>query len=522
MTSECEKNIIFATYRAKEMKIFSSDNIRQIDRYTIEQEGVSAQELISRVATGVATEIMARWRPTRPVIVFAGPGNNGADALAVAQKLSGQGFRPEVLLFNIGGNALSPDCRKVRDELRRSGSVALLEITDSITLPELTSAHIVVDGLFGTGLRESLTGGYQALVRYINESGATVVSIDVPSGLFSDWNPRTVNKNVIHADLTIAVQFPRLAFFFEENYALTGEYKVIDIGLSSKAIKSTRTKYHLVDRMDISHVLHPRAPFSSKADFGSAMIVAGSYGMMGAAVLAARGALRSGVGKVTVHSPRCGFNVLQSSVPEAMFEADKNDYVLSGCTPGESIAAVGIGPGLGTSDLTIKAVESIIQMSERPIVVDADALNCISRRPSLLNSLPPLSIITPHAGEFDRLFGAQSSTESRLLKAIEVSRQYNIIIVLKGRYTATVRPDGKVYFNSSGTPALATAGSGDVLTGVITSFMAQGLRPELAALTGVYIHGLAGEIAEDRAGEYGVVAGDVADCVGIAINSVIN
>lgn len=503
------------------MKVFTCDDIRQIDRYTIEQDGVSSRELIERVASGVATEIMTRWRPTRPITIFAGPGNNGADALAVAIKLARQGYHPEVLLFNIGGKALSDDCRAFRNELVKSTDISLTEITDSITLPELTKAHVVIDGLFGTGLREPLTGGFQALVRFINESGATVVAIDVPSGLFSDWNPLSINKNIIHADLTIAVQFPRLAFFFAEHHELVGEYKVIDIGLSAKAIRSTRTKYHYVEGLDISQVLHPRNPFSSKADFGSALLIAGSYGMMGAAVLAARGALRAGAGKVTVHSPRCGFNILQGSVPEAMFTADKNDLMVTGCTPPPSVNSIGIGPGLGTSELTVKAVETVIQTARQPIVIDADALNCISRRPALLNALPNLSIITPHAGEFDRLFGQHASSEARLLKAVEVSRQYNIIVVLKGHKTATVRPDGKVYFNSSGSPALATPGSGDVLTGVITAMLAQGLRPEIAALTGVYIHGLAGEIAHEQSGEYGATAGDIAKNIGVAINSVI-
>ncbi|MCH5345805.1 MAG: NAD(P)H-hydrate dehydratase [Muribaculaceae bacterium] len=504
------------------MKIFTSDDIRQIDRYTIKEEGVSSRELIKRVASGVVTEIISRWRPTRPITVFAGPGNNGADALEVARQLSQQGYHPEVLLFNIGGNALSRDCKAIRDELIVDNRVPLTEVIDNLILPELTSAHIIVDGLFGTGLREPLTGGFQALVRVINESRATVVSIDVPSGLFSDWNPLSINKNIIHADLTIAVQFPRLAFFMAENHELVGEYKVIDIGLSAHAIRSTRTKYHLIETNDIAHVLHPRNPFASKADFGNAMLIAGSFGMMGAAVVAAQGALRAGVGKLTVHAPRCGYPVLQTAVPEAMFAADNHETVLTECTPGDNFTAVAIGPGLGTHDYTLKAVETVIKTARHPIVVDADALNCIARRPALLNALPNLSILTPHAGEFDRLFGQHNNAEARLIKAVEMSRQYNVIIVLKGRYTATIRPDGKIYFNSSGTPALATPGSGDVLTGIILAMLAQGLRPEVAALTGVFVHGLAGEIACETMGEYGTTAGDVARATALAIKSIIS
>lgn len=504
------------------MKIFTTEDIRAIDRYTIEEDGVSSRELIKRVADGIASQIMSRWRPSRPLTIFAGPGNNGADALATAIVLSRQGYQPEVLLFNIGGNSLSRDCRAFRDELLEAGNIPFTEINESITLPELSRNHIIIDGLFGSGLREPLTGGFRALVRFINESGAVIVSIDVPTGLMGDWNPMSINKNIIHASLTLAIQFPRLSFFFGENDELVGEWKVLDIGLSPKAIRQTRTKYHLVEDYDVRCVLRHRGNFTSKADFGSAMLVAGSYGMMGAAVLAARGALRSGAGKVTVHAPRCGVSILQTAVPEAMVRPDKHDTVFTEYESKPTAFTIGIGPGLGTHDYTAKAVESIIKSASSPIVIDADALNCIQKRPSLLNSLPQLSIITPHAGEFDRLFGQQNSDEARLIKALEVSRQYNIIVVLKGRYTATVRPDGKVYFNSSGTPALATPGSGDVLTGVITSLLAQGLRPELAALSGVFIHGLAGEIAEEQHGEYGVTAGDVADNIGVAIRTIMN
>lgn len=510
------------------MKIFTTEDIRAIDRYTIDEEGVSSRELIGRVAEGVTCEILSRWRPSRPVTVFAGPGNNGADALAVSKMLYEQGFRPEVLLFNIKGNSLSRDCRACRDELLSLGNVNFIEVTDKMSVPELTPGHLVIDGLFGSGLREPLSGGFMSLVRHINESRATVVSIDVPSGMFGDWNPHSINRNIIHATLTIAIQFPRLAFFIPDNAELVGEWKVIDIGLSATAIRSTPTKYHLVETHDIRRVLRYRPNFSSKADYGDAVLYSGSYGMMGAAMLAAKGALRSGVGKITVHSPRCGFNVLQTGVPEALFQADKNDIIITDMTApaGRRYTAVGAGPGIGTHDQTMAALETLIKTSKVPLVLDADALNCIARRPALLNSLPDHSVITPHAGEFDRLFGqvpsGESTAESRFLKAVEVARQYNIIVVLKGRYTATIRPDGKVYFNSSGGPAMATPGSGDVLTGIMTSLMAQGYRSELAALTAVFIHGMAGDIAAERHGEYGVTAGDIADSTGIAINTIMN
>ncbi len=503
------------------MKIFTNEEIREIDRYTIDVEGVPSIELIERVAEGVVDEIASRWMPSKPVAVFAGPGNNGADALAVARLLIERGFAPSVYLFNIGGDRLSEDCIESRNRLMQLPDVDMHEIISNFSLPDLQRSHLVIDGLFGSGLREPLSGGFVSLVRYINESHATVVSIDVPSGMFGDWNGNSINRNIIHADLTFAIQFPRISFFLSDNEKLLGEWKILDIGLSRKAIAGTMPSFYLVEDDDVRRKLRPRSSFCSKADFGSAAIVAGSYGMMGAALLAVKSALRAGVGKVTAYSPRCGFNILQTSAPEALFTSDKNDIIITRINLSHDYNAIALGPGLGTHEATIEALDDFLASTKRPVILDADALNCIARRPSMLNNIPVLSIITPHAGEFDRMFGSHVDAESRLKKAVEVAHQYNIFIILKGRFTAIVRPDGRIYFNSSGTPAMATAGSGDVLTGIITSFLAQGYLPEIASIMGVFIHGRAGELAEEEHGLYGVTAGDIAANVGRAIKSII-
>ncbi len=502
------------------MKIFTTEHIRAIDRATIEDEGVSSSELIHRAAEGIAEVILKRFSPSRPTVIFAGPGNNGADALLVAKLLIEAGFRPHVLLFNFNGNSLSRDCNAAYRELLTVGlPFDLTEIRDRAEIPLLTPAHLVIDGLFGTGLRDPLSGGFTMLARTISESGATVVAIDVPSGMFSDWNARIIARNVVHADLTLCIQFPRLSFFLADNDRLVGEWQVIDIGLSRKAIEETPAKFYYVEREDIQAVLRPRGRFTSKADYGQALLLAGSYGMMGAAVMAAMGALRSGVGKLTVHSPRLGFQTMQTRVPEALFSADKDEIVISDMIPRFTYNAVGVGPGIGTNDATRGAFETLVKTMKRPLVIDADGLNILARTPLLFDHLPPGTILTPHAGEFDRMFGAQSSAEARLLKALEMSRKLKCIIVLKGHYTATVRPDGKVFFNSTGTPAMATAGSGDVLTGIITSLLAQGYKPEVAAIAGVYIHGLAGELAAAEQGTYGVTGTDIADHTGRALRS---
>lgn len=503
------------------MKLFTNEEIRAIDRYTIEVEGVSSLDLIERVAEGVADEICARWRPSKPTVIFAGPGNNGADALAAARLLCERGFHPAVYLFNIGGDKLSADCTAQRDRLVQAFPEAdFHEVVSRFSLPEITQNTLVVDGLFGSGLREELQGGFKSLVQYINDESRTVVSIDIPSGMFGDWNPQMVNRNIVHATLTLAIQFPRISFFIPDNAELVGEWKVLDIGLSQKAIAATPASFCLVEKRDARR-LRRRAPFCSKADFGNGVLYAGSYGMMGAAVLSARGALRSGIGKLTVCAPKCAYEVLQTSVPEALYRYNRGDGQLVEIHPDRRFNAIAVGPGIGTNELTVKAVEAFLAAINQPVVLDADALNCIALKPSMLNTIPVLSILTPHAGEFDRMFGPQPSGEARLRKAIETAKFYNIILVLKGRYTAIVRPDGKVYFNSSGCPAMATPGSGDVLTGVILSLLAQGYSAELASILAVYIHGLAGEMAQGDEGEYGVTATDIANRLGRAIRDIM-
>lgn len=500
------------------MKLFTTDDIRAIERHTLANDGITARTLVDRVANAAAAEIASHWRPTKRTVIFAGPGNNGADALATAIRLIERGFKPIIYLFNIGGNSIKNECIQLRNTLRSDfPDTDFNEIINTFNTPELGPSDLVIDGLFGTGLKEPLTGGFMALVRYINESGAQVVSLDIPSGMFADWDRQSPTRDIIKANLTLAVQYPRIAFFLPERAALIGRWKLLDIGLNREAAEKTKSAFHLVEASEIRTLLQPRPQFCSKDDFGSALLIAGRFGMCGAAVLACRGALRAGAGKVTLYSPQCAFQIAQTAVPEAMFEADDNNLMISNIQPGRAFKAYGIGPGIGTTETTISAVETFIKSSRTPIVIDADALNCIARRPDLLNHLPKYSILTPHDGEFDRLFGEHNSHEARLKKALEVSKYYNVLILLKGRYTAIVRPDEKIYFNSSGSPAMATPGSGDVLTGILTAFMAQGYKPEVSSLLAAYIHGRAGEMAAEVNGDYGVTASDIADFTGKAI-----
>ena len=503
------------------MKIFSSEEIEAIRRFTLKEQGITARQFIELVGESLAIEIISSLVPGHRLVVFAGPDLNGAYALATARHLAIQGFHTEIYLFNINGNRATAECVAARDRMREEyGDDALTEVTGlQFSMPDLIGDVTVIDGIFGTERTTPLSGGYQSIVRYINEMKPRVVSIDVPSGLLVDSVDGLINRNIIHASITLAIGMPRVAFFMKENSELLGKWKVVPVDYSTTALERAPWRYRLIEKNDIRQLVQPRDPFASKADCGNAMIFAGSYGMLGAAQLCAMGALRGGAGKVTVHAPRCGFYVMQTSVPCAMFECDRGDLAISEIELTRDYKAVAIGPGIGTADATIEALHSFLRIANansRPLILDADALNCMSIRPAMLDHVPVMSILTPHAGEFDRLFGRQPSSYARLLKAIEVAHQRHIIIILKGRFTAIVRPDGKVYFNPTGSPALATGGSGDVLTGLIAALLAQGMRTEFAAIVAPYIHGLAGEIAAEKHGVYSVTATDVADCIGAA------
>ncbi len=503
------------------MKIFSSKDLADIGFKTCESQEINSLDLMERAASAVATEIISRFRLSQRIVVIAGPGNNGGDALAVARILLEQGYRKvEIFLLNVH-DKLSHDCDEERKRLIAMDA-DFTQITREFNPPYLGPEDVVVDGLFGTGLSQPLQGGFVALTRLINESGAYVISIDTPSGLFGEWNSTASRRDMIHANLTLAYQTPRLSFFFPENAEVVGEWKLLDIELDQSRMRSRPTDFMMVEERSVRPLLRKRQPFTAKRDYGSALLFCGSMGMMGAAVLCARAVMKTGAGLATVHSARSGLVTLQTAVPEAIFEPDRNDRFISDMTVHHTHRAIAAGPGIGTQDITINALEGLLTNSKQPLVLDADALNCISQRPGLMTKIPPQSVLTPHIGEFDRLFGQHKNSEERLKKAIEMAKYYNVVIVLKGHHTVTVRPTGKIYINSTGNPGMATAGSGDVLTGVITSLMAQGYQPEHAATIGVFIHGFAGDIAAEELGEFSVTASDIADRIGRAIREIIN
>ena len=496
------------------MKIFTSAQIHELDNYTIEHEPIRSIDLMERAAKTLTRAIADRWPQKVSVVVFAGPGNNGGDALAVSRLLTERGYQVKTYLFNIGGH-LSTDCDTNKKRLLDMKKVKeqFIEVTQEFDPPQLEKGMLVVDGLFGSGLNKPLSGGFASLVKYINASHAEVVSIDMPSGLMTEDNTYNIKTNIIRADLTLTLGQKKLSMLFAENQQFVGELKVLDIQLSREGIEKIESQYTMVEEDDVRPLMLPRSPFAHKGTMGNALVIAGSYGMAGAAILATEACLRSGAGKVTVKTPRKNVPIMQTAVPEAVLMIDREETAFTEAIDTEDFQAVGIGPGLGTSEQTAIAIISQLRRTQAPIVCDADAINILGNHRAWMQQLPKDIIMTPHPKEFDRLEGHSVDSYERLSKARDLSQRLQAYIILKGRYSALCCPDGHIVFNTTGNAGMATAGSGDVLTGILTGLLARGYSRRNACVVGMYLHGLAGDFAAEEVGEESLMARDIIRCL---------
>ena len=461
------------------MKILSTEQIRQADQYTIQNEPISSENLMERAAGQVFEWLMTRVTKEHKVKIFCGNGNNGGDGLVVARRLTKAGIPNHVFML--------PDLHSALD------------------FPTFGDNEIIVDALFGSGLNRPVEGVAAELIDYLNQQKAIRVSIDIASGLFADQP--SPNASIFQPDYTLTFQLPKLAFLMPENDPYVGQLEVLDIQLHPQYLHEVTTNNFLVDKTIIKPILHHRTKYSHKGTYGHALLVAGSEGKSGAAILGAKSCLRTGVGLLSVQLPKSAWTPLQSALPEAMIHVDDKSDLFN---------AIGIGPGIGKDDDAQRMLKRMIQDAKVPLVLDADALNILSENKTWLSFLPAKTILTPHPKEFERLFGKTSNSFERLELLREMAVKYNIIIVLKGAYTATAMPNGAVFFNPTGNPGMATAGSGDVLTGMILSLLAQRYTPEESAVLGVYLHGLAGDIASESLGQEALIASDITDNIGKA------
>ncbi|WP_278984092.1 NAD(P)H-hydrate dehydratase [Segatella bryantii] len=492
------------------MKIFTGNQIHELDKYTIEHEPISSIDLMERASKAIYHAISAEYDNRISFVVFAGPGNNGGDALAVSRMLAENGYNVSVFLFNIH-NHLSEECATNKQRILDGKKIKkFTEITVNFDPPTLDENTVVIDGLFGSGLNKPLSGGFASLVKYINASACKVISIDLPSGLMCEDNTYNIPTNIIKANQTFTLQQKKLAMLLADNQIFLGNIKVLDIRLSQEFIQNTDSPYQMVEENDIRSLLHHRNDFAHKGNMGNALIIAGSYGMAGASVLATKACLRAGVGKVTAVTPRRNYEIMQISVPEAVLQMDKDELYFSEPIDTEKYNAVGIGPGLGSLENTAIALIAQIRRATCPIVIDADALNILANHRAWMQQLPPGAILTPHPKEMDRLNnGINNGSYDRLRKAQELAEHFQVYIILKGHYSALCLPDGHIFFNTTGNSGMATAGSGDVLTGIITGLLAKGYKQEEACKLGMYLHGLAGDLAVKDLGKESLIASDI-------------
>ncbi len=494
------------------MKILSVEQIRKLDEYTITHEPISSVELMERASKAFVDWFVERFDTREVIATFCGMGNNGGDGLAISRLLIDQGFSVNVFVVD-NTNKASTD---FTINLERLG-------VDYVVLdsePDLSGTSLIIDAIFGSGLSRPIEGELAKVIGYINKSTAKVVSVDIPSGLFADQY--TNSEHIIRADDTVTFQLPKLAFMFPNNFKFVGDWHIVDIGLSSDFIEEAVSSFHYVTMEMCKNLLKPSSKFDHKGSNGHALIIAGAYGTIGAAIMMAKAALKAGVGLLTVNVPRCGYAIIQSSVPEAMTITDSHEEYLTEAQDIEKYDALGIGPGIGQETDTARALANILKNAVKPLVLDADALNIIASQTELMEIIPKKSILTPHLKEFERLFGVFENDFERLEKQIGIAKKYDLIVILKGAHTSIALPTGEVYFNSTGNPGMSKGGSGDVLCGILTSLLAQGYTSEMAAIFGVYLHGLAGDLARELTHEKSMVATDIIDAISEAYHMIEN
>jgi len=497
------------------MKIFTSSEIKEIDTYTILNEPIHSINLMERASEQIANWVINEFDSNQQVIVFIGPGNNGGDGLAVARLLYLEGFPVKVYILKIT-EKLSVDAEINLQRLKNQTQIGIKNIIDEDDIPSIPEDSLVIDALFGSGLKRPLSGLSANIVHTINNSLAFVLAIDIPSGLFGEDNSKNDVENIIKADYTLSFQFPKLSFFIPDYEQFVGEFEVLPIGLHPEIIAQKETKFFMTEKEDISHNLKRRLKFSHKGNYGHALLVSGSYGKMGAAILSAKACIRTGVGLLTVHIPQSGYEIMQTAVPEVMVCIDESETYFCGKHELEKYAAIGIGPGIGLKKSVQDAFREIVMNASSPLVIDADGINILAENIELLEELPKDTILTPHPKEFERIAGISKNGFSRLQQQIEMAQKFNIYIVLKGAHTSIACPNGDCYFNSTGNPGMATGGSGDVLTGIILSLLAQGYSAKYASIIGVYLHGMAGDMAADYVGEESLIASDIIENLGFA------
>ncbi len=497
------------------MKIFSAPQIKEWDRYTIEHNSMSSVLLMERAASACSEWIADATSRNKTILIFCGKGNNGGDGLSIARHLITMGYQVAVFIPQINTEG-TPDFEvNLKRLYEYTNRIKFLETEDD--LPEIDHNCIVVDALLGIGLKKEITGIYQIILQHILKAKLLTIAIDMPSGLLADEASESI---IIKADVTLTFQCYKLSLMLAENEKYFGKVIVLPIGLDQHFEKLNDSSYQVTTSKTIGNIFKPRSEFSHKGTFGHAGIIAGSYGMMGAATLCTKACVRSGVGKVTAITCKDGYAIMQTSVREAMC-ITSGRYHIKELEDLQNYSAIGIGPGLGKR-VNKKIFQQLFKEYNKALVIDADGLNLIAQHEDLKAAIPKETILTPHPKEFENLFGKCDNDFERLKLAINTCVIHGIYIILKGHHTAVITPGGIVNFNNTGNSGMAKGGSGDVLTGILTGLLAQGYTQEEACLLGVYLHGKAGDIAAEKLSKESMTPSDIIDCLGEAFIKIKN
>ena len=492
------------------MKIFNSSQIRELDSLTISEEKIESVGLMERAAGKLFEWISGRFDRSHRFIILAGCGNNGGDGLALARMMAANRYDTGVFIVK-ASDRTTDDWKHNYERLKKESGIFPESIDDIEKFPLTSPGDIIIDAIFGSGLTRPVTGTGADVIRKINGSGLTVISVDIPSGLFGEDNSGNTPDTIVRATFTLCFQFPRLSFLLPDSGIYAGDWHVLPIGLSGNGIADMSSPWEYLEKAYVASLLKKRSRFDHKGIFGHGLLVAGSHGRIGAAVLGARAAMKTGIGLITCHVPGCGYEIIQTSVPEAMSRVDIDSSCISSVDDYESFDAIGAGPGIGTETVTRMAFLGLVENCGKPLVIDADGINILGLEKHNLPLFPEKCILTPHVKEFERIAGKTSGGFQRLLLQAEYAGKHKCVVVLKGAYTSVATPGGRIFFNSTGNPGMATAGSGDVLTGIILALLARGYQPADASVLGVYIHGLAGDMAARRSGQESLTASDIID-----------
>ena len=492
------------------MKIFNAGQLKKWDLHTQNEQGISSGNLMERAARACSDWLIKNGFIHFHMRMFCGKGNNGGDGLALASMLIENNIKTSVYILESGKEGTPEFQEKLQSLHKLTADIHFMQSPEFF--PQLGANDVIVDAIFGSGLSRPLEGVSAKLVEFLNKTNNKTIAIDISSGLFTDKSSK--GCIAITATHTLSFQNYKAAFLFAENGRYTGELHLLNIGLSPFFETAESVPWEIPELDMLRQIIKPRDKFAHKGDFGHAALVVGSLGMIGAATLAAKACLAAGTGKLTCHIPSCGYEIIQSAVPEAMCRIAGKKYPEE--FENNAYSAIGIGPGISTQKQTAGLIEKILTTHPPSLLLDADALNCLAADKKLLQKLPVRTIITPHPKEFDRIFGTSDNDFSRLELAITKAAELKIYIVLKGHHTAVITPAGKVYFNNTGNAGMAKAGMGDVLTGIITGLLAQNYPLPEAAILGVYLHGTAGDIAAERFSMEAMQAGDLVACLGAA------